>query len=412
MKKSIKALSIVLLTLPSFSYGRHGSGLPLVVNKSSKPVFIRTDGKSTTILANKSVDTDLVIGDKKHPLCLSYTKGRGRYCFFDEAWKIMYARGEQAYIHYFDGKWKRMSLNITYYNKKDPGDGTKASYNVSLTIESDGTVVFRNYYRPLIDELTIALQAGPLEKVIKTDSWKKMLNVLRDKKTDVNVKFPDGDRLIHKLAELGPLKNIIKDLVERKEGNKADINARGKNGRTALMIAASKYPHGKLMDYLLAKGADRKARDKFGSNVLHYIVTSQDLSFADSAANINKLLSIKGKIDKNLMKMIDEKETKKIPPLAASLLLKQGIYPFNKVSALETAKMQYAFSKSARQVKAAERYSKLIKYLEDIKKKPKEAARRREYQRWYDKPEDIKKKPKAGLSEKDKAALRQRWYGK
>jgi len=244
------------------------------------------------------------------------------------------------------------------------------------------------YTNPFAEALGKAIQKN------QPALWQKVNELIKKKDTDVNIQFPDGDRPLHKIVELAPKIDIVKALLERKEGNKADVNARGKNGRSVLMIAASKYPHDKLMDYLLAKGADRKARDKFGSNVLHYIVTSQDLSFADSVANINKLLSIKwSKIDQNLMKMIDEKNKSKRSPL-------------------EVARMQYTFSKSARQVKAAERYRKLIKYLEDIKKKPKEAARRRQYQRWYDKPEDTKKKPKAGLSEKDKAALRQRWYGK
>jgi ankyrin repeat protein len=52
---------------------------------------------------------------------------------------------------------------------------------------------------------------------------------------------------------------------------KANVNARDKNGRTPLIVAAQRRNNSRMMRTLLEAGADPKAKDKSGQRAVDYV---------------------------------------------------------------------------------------------------------------------------------------------
>jgi ankyrin repeat protein len=57
----------------------------------------------------------------------------------------------------------------------------------------------------------------------------------------------------------------------------ADVNARSKQGRTPLLVAAKRDDGSALLRLLLSKGADPNARDERGNTVLMMAAQTGDL---------------------------------------------------------------------------------------------------------------------------------------
>jgi len=66
-------------------------------------------------------------------------------------------------------------------------------------------------------------------------------------------------------------KRGLPDDVKRYLQEEADVNAKDKDGRTALYVAAEKG-HKNVAELLIAKGADVNAKDKDGCTPLRYAV--------------------------------------------------------------------------------------------------------------------------------------------
>ena len=75
-----------------------------------------------------------------------------------------------------------------------------------------------------------------------------------------------NDQLIQD-AKDGSVAGVQQDL-----GNGADVNAKHKNGRTALMLTAEWGSQGEVAGVLLAHGADLSAKDKDGRTALMWAV--------------------------------------------------------------------------------------------------------------------------------------------
>jgi len=93
-------------------------------------------------------------------------------------------------------------------------------------------------------------------------------SLLMDKKADFNLATPHGGTALHYAAGHGDLA-MVKALV----ASGADVNRPGeKNGATPLMVACRDWAHSYIVGPLLAGGADVNARDKDGRTALHHAV--------------------------------------------------------------------------------------------------------------------------------------------
>eukprot|EP00042_Codosiga_hollandica_P051202 m.624717 g.624717 ORF g.624717 m.624717 type:complete len:204 (-) comp58236_c0_seq2:193-804(-) len=90
---------------------------------------------------------------------------------------------------------------------------------------------------------------------------------LRDAGADCSQKSKWGQNALHLAASVDDSEFL--DLLLQE--NIADLNSRDENGKTPLMKAASER-NIVWLQHLLAAGADRSIRDKYGSTVLHHAV--------------------------------------------------------------------------------------------------------------------------------------------
>ncbi len=103
--------------------------------------------------------------------------------------------------------------------------------------------------------------SGASTKTVERDASDTM-RMLLDNSLDVNAKDRDGRTALRKAAGEGRLK-VVKLLLQRG----ADVNAKDEDGRTALMCAAIRG-HAAVVKLLLDKGADVNAKDKAGWTAL------------------------------------------------------------------------------------------------------------------------------------------------
>jgi ankyrin repeat protein len=138
------------------------------------------------------------------------------------------------------------------------------------------------------------------------------VNALLNKGADVNAKDKDGWTALMEASNNGHTE-IVKALIDKG----ANINAKDKNGRTALMWA-SLFGNTEIVKMLLNKGADVNAKDKDGSSALTEALvkghTEVVKALLKKGANVHvihiKAASYKKhtEIVKLLMKAMSEKE--------------------------------------------------------------------------------------------------------
>jgi len=97
------------------------------------------------------------------------------------------------------------------------------------------------------------------------------MKYLLDKGADVNAQNGFGSTaLMISATDLGKVRLLVE--------HGADLNRASKQGRTALFIAAMSDQSSEIVRYLVAKGADLKAKDAFGNTILTAAATGNDLN--------------------------------------------------------------------------------------------------------------------------------------
>ncbi|XP_048250649.1 uncharacterized protein LOC124152553 [Haliotis rufescens] len=93
---------------------------------------------------------------------------------------------------------------------------------------------------------------------------RQVFDLLVTQGADVTLGDDDGDNILH-VACVGGHVDIVKYVLSQKV---ADINSRGRYGRTPLMVAAG-WRHRQVFDLLVTEGADVASVDDGGDNILH-----------------------------------------------------------------------------------------------------------------------------------------------
>jgi ankyrin repeat protein len=101
---------------------------------------------------------------------------------------------------------------------------------------------------------------------------------------------PEGFTLLHWAAKKGDLA-LVKTLVQEKEMN---VNARDKEGRTPLYIAA-REGYRNCVDYLIKNGAETGIRDKEGMTILHWAGKEGYSDIIELLVKDEELVNIKDK---------------------------------------------------------------------------------------------------------------------
>ncbi|PWJ60468.1 ankyrin repeat protein [Dyadobacter jejuensis] len=115
-----------------------------------------------------------------------------------------------------------------------------------------------------------------------TDAFEAKLKVLQDKGFKVDAQQPNGSSFYH----LAVAKNDL-ELVKLLEPFQIDVNAKDKQGLTALHKAAMVSTDDALLKYLIAKGAKKDAMTGFDETP--YDLASENESFAKNKIDINFL---------------------------------------------------------------------------------------------------------------------------
>ncbi|XP_067653128.1 serine/threonine-protein phosphatase 6 regulatory ankyrin repeat subunit A-like [Haliotis asinina] len=100
---------------------------------------------------------------------------------------------------------------------------------------------------------------------------REVFDVLVEKGANISVVDEDGDNILH-FACLGADENILQHILRL---NLVDINYRGSNGMTALLLAAQHNAH-YVFKLLLNSGADPSVVNSDGNNVLHFACKADD----------------------------------------------------------------------------------------------------------------------------------------
>lgn len=127
----------------------------------------------------------------------------------------------------------------------------------------ENKIEFEKYFLTLVEENKEAELLQILN--LKTTSDEDVFNVILTKKSNFYAKITieDGTRtLCHPLCDCS---KCTKKVYEAQP----DLNAKNKNGQTALHIAA-KNGHPRMISLLLALGLDAKAEDEFKFQPIHY----------------------------------------------------------------------------------------------------------------------------------------------
>ncbi|XP_071086322.1 ankyrin-3-like, partial [Haliotis cracherodii] len=115
----------------------------------------------------------------------------------------------------------------------------------------------------------------------------ELVAFLVKKGADMSVVNICSDNILHQACRGGDIETVRRVLAQ----NKVDINSRGKNRETPVMMAA-KAGHGELVDFLVKKGADMSLVNNVGDNILHQACKGGDVE------KVQRVLE-QGKVDIN-----------------------------------------------------------------------------------------------------------------
>lgn len=174
----------------------------------------------------------------------------------------------------------------------------------------------------------LTAKAG-MEPIVNDPS--RMMEYVNSRK-DVNIRFENGETLLHYAANRGYL-DVVTVLLKRG----ANINARDKDGRTPLHEAMA-YRRYDVSKYLIEKGADMAARNKEGEAPLISIVYMDDRMGAVDLVNffIKHGFDMRKDGDAKLLNESIRRNRKEV----AFILLENGI-PYNDSTLFDAAAAGY-----------------------------------------------------------------------
>ena len=106
---------------------------------------------------------------------------------------------------------------------------------------------------------------------------------LIEKNADINAKDRDGETALMRACEQGH-DTVVKQLIEKN----ADINATRDNGKTALMYACY-HGHSEIVTQLIEKNADINAKDGYGETAYDYAVDRGHASLANRVIGLESV---------------------------------------------------------------------------------------------------------------------------
>ncbi|XP_071085224.1 putative ankyrin repeat protein RF_0381 [Haliotis cracherodii] len=114
--------------------------------------------------------------------------------------------------------------------------------------------------------------------------YRELVDFLVKKGADMTLVNNDGDNILHQACRGGDIEKVRGFL----EQDKLEINSRGKNGETPVMMAA-RAGYVELVDFLVKKGADMSLVDSGGDNILHHVCRGGDIEIVKSVLAQDKL---------------------------------------------------------------------------------------------------------------------------
>ncbi|XP_046566060.1 probable palmitoyltransferase AKR2 [Haliotis rubra] len=118
--------------------------------------------------------------------------------------------------------------------------------------------------------------------VAAANGHRKVFDLVMCKGGDASLVDKSGDNILHWVCRGGHVE-MVKYVISL---NIVDINSRGFNGRTPMMVAAANG-HSKVFDLAMSKGGDASLADKNGDNMLHCVCRGGDVEMVKYVISLN-----------------------------------------------------------------------------------------------------------------------------
>jgi len=230
----------------------------LLLEYGANPNAKTKNGDTAIITASSSNDVDIVRLLIKHKANVNVKSNKGETAITQALKGVIYELYEKT-----PGRM--------WITKDDLKEGMDLLYDMFVKNKDLVKLLLEN-----TTSLKIRLQNAPIAQAVKTKYYashylsKLVKTIKKYVKQEEKAEFER-----HVSATLKKIDVVINEIIELLIKHKAGINARDKNGKTALMYAAN-IGDNALLRILLESGANPKIKDKKGKTILDYAHENQD----------------------------------------------------------------------------------------------------------------------------------------